>query len=225
MTWRADRIYTKPRNELIKYLKTIDGISDEIFLVDNLEGIRSQWTRNLMFSDRVDENNKIKHSLPKDGLLVLKPKLYKTGYDKDDNDEFWNKYSNYPNDKWNFIKSISDKRTKLNIELELTENQERLVTFLKFLNEKFTIPFVYYYCLMWGGDIEEEYSIVFNNSNIIIYKYDYENEKNFKIINDEKTHINSTVLQSCLKYFNLDLKNYFFALHEGSFDWKRYHIK
>ena len=223
MSWKANRIYTKPTPELIDYLKTIDGFKDELFLVDNFEGIRSDWTRSFMLSDKPNENSYRKHSLPKEGLLVIKPEVYKTGYDKDyDINEFWNKYKNYSNDKWGFIDTVSS--IKLDLNLNLTENQLKLLNFIKSLNEKFGVPFLYYFCVMWGGDIEEEYSIVFNKG-IKVYQYDYENKKNLEIINEKKTELNSTVLQTSFKQLDLELPTWFFALHEGSFGWKMYHLK
>ncbi|NMM47642.1 hypothetical protein [Marinigracilibium pacificum] len=223
MSWEANRIYTKPTPELIDYLKTIDGFKDELFLVDNLEGIRFDWTRSFMLSDEPNENSYRKHTLPEGGLLVIKPEVYKIGYDKDyDTNEFWNKYKEYPNDKWGFIDSVSS--IKMNLNLDLTENQLKLLSFIKSLNEKFSVPFLYYYCVMWGGDIEEEYAIVFNEG-IKVYHYDYESKKDLEITNDGKTELNSTVLQTSFKYLDLELPTWFFALHEGSFDWKKYHLK
>jgi hypothetical protein len=223
MSWKANRIYTKPTPELIDYLRTIDGLKDELFLVDNFEGIRFDWTRSFMLSDKPNKNSYRKHSLPLGGLLVIKPEVYKTGYDKNyDTNEFWNKYKEYPNDKWFFIDSVSS--FKLDLNLDLTNNQLKLLSFLKSLNEKFKVPFLYYYCVMWGGDIEEEYAIVFNEG-IKIYEYDYERKKDFEINKDGKTELNLTVLQTSFKNLDLELPTWFFALHERSFDWKKYHLK
>ncbi|MEP0264279.1 hypothetical protein [Dokdonia sp.] len=223
MSWKADQIYTKPTPELIAYLKTIEGFVDELFLVDNFEGIRFDWTRSFMLSDKPNENSYRKHTLPEGGLLVIKPKLYKTGYDKDyKTNNFWNKYKEYPTEKWNFIDSVSS--VKMDLNLDLTDNQLKLLTFLKSLNEKFNIPFLYYYCVMWGGDIEEEYTVVLDNE-IKVYQYDYETKKDLELIGNKKSELSSTVLQTSFKYLNLELPTWFFALHEGSFDWKKYHIK
>lgn len=223
MSWKADRIYTKPTPELIAYLKTIEGFADELFLVDDFEGIRFDWTRSFMLSDKPNENSYRKHTLPKGGLLVIKPELYKTGYDKDyETNNFWNKYKEYPTEKWDFIDSVSS--VKMDLNLDLTDNQLKLLIFLKSLNEKFNIPFLYYYCVMWGGDIEEEYTVVLDNE-IKVYQYDYENKKDLELIGNEKSELSSTVLQTSFKYLNLELPTWFFALHEGSFDWKRYHLK
>ena len=223
MSWKADRVYTKPTPELIEYLKTIEGFSEELFLVDNFEGIRFDWTRSFMLSDKPNENSYRKHTLPKGGLLVIKPEVSKTGYDKDyETNDFWNKYKEYPNEKWDFIDSISSGKMDLNI--DLTDNQLKLLTFLKSLNEKFNIPFLYYYCVMWGGDIEEEYSIVFDNG-VRVYQYDYENKKDLELIENKKIELNSSILQTSFKYLDLELPTWFFALHEGSFDWKKYLLK
>ena len=225
MSWNADRIYTKPTPDLIRHLKSVDGFANELFLVSNLEGIRSDWTRSFMLYDEPNENSYRKHTLPKGGLLVIKPEVYKTGYDKDyETNEFWNKYREYPDDKWNFIDSISSVKIDLNLNLDLTKNQLKLLTFLKSLNEKFETPFLYYYCVMWGGDIEEEYAIIFDKE-IKIYQYDYESKKDLEIIDNQKTELNTTVLQKSFKHLGLELPTWFFALHEGSFDWKKYHLK
>ncbi len=222
MSWKADRIYTKPTPELIEYLKTIEGFSDELFLVDNFEGIRFDWTRGFMLSDEPNENSYRKHTLPKGGLLVIKPEIYKTGYDKDyETNIFWNKYKEYPNDKWNFINSISPE--KIDLKIDLTDNQLKLLTFLNSLNKKFNTPFLYYYCVMWGGDIEEEYSIVFDNG-IRVYLYDYENKKDLELIENKRIELNSSILQTSFKYLDLELPTWFFSLHEESFDWKKYHL-
>ena len=132
------------------------------------------------------------------------------------------KYKEYPNDKWDFINSVSS--IKMDINLDLTENQLKLLTFLRSLNEKFDTPFLYYYCVMWGGDIEEEYAIVFDKETKV-YQYDYENKKNLEFIGNEKTELKSTILQTSFKYLDLELPTWFFALHEGSFDWKNYYLK
>ncbi len=223
MSWKANQIYTKPTPELIDYLKTIDGFKEELFLVDNFEGIRCDWARSFMLSEKPNENSCLKHFLPKGGLLVIKPEVDKTGYDKDyDTNKFWNKYKEYPNDKWDFIDSVSS--IKLDLNLDLTDNQLKLFSFLKSLNENFEIPVLYYYCVMWGGSIEEEYAIVFNKGTKV-YQYDNESEKDLEITKEGKTKLNSTVLQTSFRYLDLELPTWFFALHEGSFNWKQYHIK
>ena len=223
MPWKADLIYTKPNPEIIKYLSGIEGFSDELFLVKDLEGIMFDWTRSFMLSDKQNENSYMKHTLPKEGLLVIKPKVSGTGYDEDyETNEFWDKYKDYPTDKWDFIDSVST--VKLDLNLDLTENQLKLLTFLKSLNRKFDTPILYYYCVMWGGYVEEEYAIVFDKETKI-YQYDNENKKDIELIGKEKRELKSTLLQTSFKYLDLELPTWFFALHEGSFDWKRYHVK
>jgi hypothetical protein len=223
MGWKADQIYTKPHPELIKYLSGLEGFSEELFLVNDLEGIRFEAIRKFMLSDEENEYSFQKHSLPKGGLLVIKPKLYISGYDKGyETDEFWMKYKKYPSDKWDFINALSS--DKMEVDLELTENQSKLLAFLKSLNVKFGTPILYYYSVMWGGDIEEEYAIVFDKG-VRIYKYDRENNRNIELKGKEKTELKSTVLQTSFKYLGLKLPTSFFALHAGSFDWKKYHLK
>lgn len=64
MSWKADQIYTKPNPELIQYLSSIEGFADELFLVNDLDGIRSEFTKNIIFSDQENEFNHQQHSLP-----------------------------------------------------------------------------------------------------------------------------------------------------------------
>ena len=220
MSWRADQIYTIPTVELIEYLQEINTLSDGLFLVNDLEGIRSDWTREFMLSNKKNENSSLKHALPDSGLLAILPKMYLTGYDSDVSD-FWVEYSSYKEDKWSFMESFSFEPYKTDLEFSL--NQKRLLTFLEFLNKKFNVPLLYYYCEMWGGDIDKEHAIVFNDI-IKSYAFDAENETDVEITSSGKNKLVSTVLQTAFQHLSLNLPTWFFALHESSFDWKRYHI-
>ncbi len=223
MSWKADQIYTKPNIDLINYLSAVDGFSDELFLVNNLEGIRSEFTKNEIFSIQHNEHSHQKHTLPAEGFLVIKPKIYKTGYDiNDDADYFWDKYQDNPIDKWAFIPEGNN--SNLEFPMTISASQRKLFSFLHKLNNQFEVPFVYYYCVMWGGEIEEEYAIIFDKE-IKIYQYDYDAEKDFQLLDEKKIELDSTILQTALKYLDLDLPTYFFALHESSFNWKKYHVK
>lgn len=64
MSWKADQIYAKPNPKLIQYLSSIEGFADELFLVNDLDGIRSEFTNNVIFSDDENEFNHQQHSLP-----------------------------------------------------------------------------------------------------------------------------------------------------------------
>lgn len=223
MSWKADQIYTKPNSELINYLRSIDGFSDELFLVDNLDGIRDNFSKDFIFSEQKSEFSIQKHSLPDEGLLVIKPKVYATGYDIDyETNIFLDKYKQNPHDKWDFINKISEKKFELPI--TLNESQLKLLSFLHMLSDKFNTPIVYYYCSMWGGEIDEEYSIVFDKG-ATVYEYDYQNELAYQLIDDKKIELDSTLLQTTFKHLNVKLPTWYFALHVASFDWQKYHLK
>jgi len=223
MSWKADQIYTIPKPEIIQYFKSIEDFKEEIFLVDNLEGIRSESIRKYILSDEPNEYSFLKHTLPEKGLLVIKPVVYKTGYDKDyDTNIFWNKYKEYKEDRWDFINSICS--VKLDLNLDLSDNQLKLLSYLKILNNKFDTPFLFYFCEMWGGDIEVEFAIVFNKE-IKVYQYEYNSKKSIEIINNKTKKLKQPVIQIGFKHLNLTLPTGFFALHESSFDWKRYQLK
>ena len=223
MSWKADQIYVKPNIDLMNYLSSIDGFSDELFLVNNLEGIRSEFTKNEIFANRQNEHSQHKHALPEAGLLVIKPKIYKTGYDSADHDPiFWDKYQDNQDDKWAFINE--NKMYNDEFPTSIAASQPKLFSFLEKLNIRFNVPILYYYCIMWGGEIEEEYALIFDKG-IKIYQYDYETEKDFQLMANSKIELDATTLQIALKHLDIALPTWFFALHESSFDWKRYQVK
>ena len=206
MSWKADQIYTKPNTELITYLQNLEGFTGELFLVNDLKGIQSAWARSFMLSDQPIENSHRKHSFPKDGLLVIKPpKTGKAIYE----------------DEWGFIQSISSISIKL--DLDLSDNQKKLMTFLESLYKKFNFPFLYYYCLMWGGMVEREFAIVFDEKKRI-YTCDPDKRKDFELTDNGSVELEKTLLQTSLSHFGLDLPDWYFALHDG-FDWERYRVE
>jgi hypothetical protein len=223
MPWTADLIYTKPNPDLIKHLGGIEGFADELFLVDDLEGIRFESTREFMLSDQETEKSHMKHGLPESGLLAIKPNVSATGYDTDfEMDSFWDIYKDAPADKWGFMESLPYEQ--LELEIDLQGNQRKLLGLLKSLSMEFNTPILYYFCFMWGGYTEEEYAVVFDKG-MRVYAYDREKEKDVEIIGGAREELSSTLLQTSLKHLDLDLPTWFFALHESSFDWKRYHLK
>lgn len=214
MSWHADQIYTLPNSKLIEELQTEDYFRGKLFLVNNLEGIRSTWTREFMLDDisQDDERLEMRHTLPQGGLLAIEPHLYKTGYDNDYDGDFWELYQE-SGDKWDFRKRDNTPQPLDLIEsssLDLNNNQLQLFAYLDDLSKKYKTPFVYYHCYMWGGSIDVEFSVVFNKGEIHVYDY------------SEETEV--SILPQALQHLGLHLPTFFFALHEGSFDWKRYFI-
>lgn len=214
MSWYADQIYTLPDPKLIQELQTEEYFRRKLFLVNNMEGIRSTWTREFMLDNLGidDGRQEMKHTLPPDGLLVIEPHLYQTGYDNDYDGNFWELYQE-SDDKWNFRKEESASpslSSKVSVDQDLNDNQIHLFAYLESLSEKYNIPFVYYYCDMWGGAIDVEFAVVFDKGEVHVYEY--------------SEQIDNSILPQAMLHLGLHLPSFFFALHEGSFDWKRYFI-
>ncbi len=230
MSWTGDQIYTKPNLDLIQFLQTIDGFKHKLFHVTDLDGIRSKWVKNNIFSKTENEHSFKKHGLPENGLLVIKPNYYRSLYDKNDEDfDFWEKFENGQGEEnddktWNFIDSLTKEEMSLDSITDLSPSQLKLLSFLQFLNEKFKVPFLYYYCFMWGGEIELEYFFVFENG-LKIYSYDVENKKSFQFKDNQRIKLESTVLQTGFKHLKFNLPSWYFAPHGGLFDWKKYYIR
>ena len=221
MPWTADLIYTKPTPDLMKRLGGMEGFTDELFLVNDLDGIKSEWARAFMLSEQQTDSSYMKHALPASGLLAIKPPI-RLGFGEAFKDAFWDTYRDYPADKWGFL--ASSDYEQLEVGLDLKESQLKLLGFLRSLSREFETPIMYYYCFMWGGLTEEEYAIVFDDG-IRVYAFDRETKKDVEIKGEQKEALTFTVLQASLKHLDLELPTWFFALHESSFDWKRYHLK
>jgi hypothetical protein len=225
MSWRADLIYTLPQPAIIDFFKGIPECRKRLFLVNDLEGIRSDYTRNFIFSDSPTESRSLRHNLPHTGLLAVAPTMYRTGYDLDtEPDEFWENNSNRYEEKWSTISNEYEVIKGLPAKLNLNDHQVNLFGLLQGLNAQTHVPVMYYKCNMWGGSIDEEFSVVFD-SETFIYWMDVNTEKNFQLKNNEAFEIQTTALQKGLKHLGLLLPAWFFALHETSFNWQSYHIK
>ena len=219
MGWSTTVIYTLPNEEIIDYFRDIDSLKNRVFKVADLDGIRSEWTRDLF-----ESNKKQKHTLPIDGLLVIAPSIYRTGYDKEPNETFFtnntrdvNKFSNLP--YVTFPYCLSD---NIRQQIILTEDEASLVKTMVFLSRKTNIPLVYYRCEMWGGMVEIEYAIVADNDQLSVYVFNEDTNKTENLL--EQIEIDSSSLQAGLSHLGLDLPSSFFALHESSFDWQPYQV-
>jgi hypothetical protein len=222
MSWTADQIYTLPKLEVINFFKEIPYFEKRLFLVTDLDGVRSEWTKELLNSE-----DSRRHTLPDGGLLVIAPHVYSTGYDKDrDTHTFWTDVSDKDQDseKWSEIKNEYPETVDIPANLTVTESQIRLFSLLKSVNKQTSVPFCYYKCEMWGGDTFEEFSIIFKDG-ITIFVNDIENDKTLELKSDSQNIIDNTPLQLGLESLGLNLPTWFFALHEGSFNWRQYQIK
>lgn len=221
MSWSADQVYMNVNPQVVAYLSSISELKQGLFVVEHLEGIRSDWTRDVFFNDDNHKSSASKYGLPDNGLLVINPALCRTGYDASDN-KFYEEYAIYKETKWDFLDDLNIEPIVFSLDFSLV--QCKLFGFLKYLNEKFSEPIVYYTCNMWAGEIEEEVAIVFDNG-ISIYYYDLDDEAYKELIGaDNKIIGNTTALQKGLSALGLDLPTHFFALHETSFNWELYKL-
>jgi hypothetical protein len=162
----------------------------------------------------------LKHELPKNGILAIIPKDYKTGYDNDYSKyDFWNNFDSKTESDKKLITIIE--KLKQEINFKIGENQIKILHFLQNLYEKHSCPIIYYRSDYWGGSAEFEFSIEFNTQNTL---YIHDNEKSIEFKDSKLLKSDKTVLQNSLKSINLELPTDFFALHQRSFDWSKYEI-
>src|SRR6188768_211081 len=102
MAWNANVIYSTPVASVIEAFRR-RGLGDALYVVRDLDGICSEWTRKEFFEKKTSE---IRHGLPPDGLLAVMPPLRQTSYSKN-----WvmtraaqaqqdDGYGDHPADKW-----------------------------------------------------------------------------------------------------------------------------
>lgn len=220
MSWKAEQIYTLPDQNLKDAFLAIPELKNKIFNVKDLEGIRSEHTLSNIFSDTKTEFSHQKHNLPEEGLMVIYPSISTSRY-YEEIDGIWLPEDYQQEDKWKFLpeEPLSSDIIELSEKGYFSDEQLLLFQHLRELNKTTNIPINYYYCEMWAGDIEEEYSVVFDNST---YYYDTADGVIMELMARKET--DSTPLQLGLKHSELILPTWFFVLHEGSFDWKRYKI-
>lgn len=231
MTWYANLIYTLPNPQIIQAFEKFPDITDSIFLVNNLDGITSEHTKNWL-----NETPGCKHGLPEQGLLAIAPPVYnKNGYGTFDvlqqsfplNAE-GESVVHWP---WQEVAEIGQEKENLLPDLSafFEQNEINLFNYLYHLNVQTGVPLFYYECEMWGGSIDMEQAIVFNKEpQVYQYSDDEDNEadaeenKTIEKITGEK--IDSTPLQQGFKHLKFDLPTWFFALHQYTFDWQRYRL-
>jgi len=209
MSWHIERVYTLPESSVIDFFKNTPE-KPEVYLINNLEGIRSEYTRDVIFSSVATEQSAMQHGLPEGGLLAVKPAIntYSSGKDQD-----------VPG-ATNIDNNLAE---QLPAELDLNDSHIRLFSLLKQINDKTGVPLMYFQCATWGGLTEEEFSVVFDGG-IYVYWEDADNEQCFELRNGEAVELQTSVLQKGLGHVGLSLPTYFFALHESDFDWQRYRI-
>jgi hypothetical protein len=232
MTWVANQIYASPLPAVIEAFEREPLLADQLFLVDNLEGIRFKWVRDRFFSDVPPENERrIRHGLPERGLLVVSPDLCGSGYDMKDppSAEFSElvlsrhtvRGTHGPSDKWPELFSRSDAAVLSPVECEPSYYPFHLLRYLKSVSQETKSPIVYYWCAMWGGAVDEEVGWVFDETDHV-YQYVDDDTMLDITAKGERTETELNCLQMLMSHVGLHLPTGFFALHEGSFHWERY---
>lgn len=225
MSWTADQIYTLPNPLIIDYFKGIPAFQKSLFLVNDLDGIRFDWEKDFIFSNEPSEKNHMRHGLPERGLLTVAPNFYRDEYDirEADNDDCGYNYGTSAY-QWKAIDNNFEAIPDIPLTLGLDDNQIKLLGCLQWLHKQTKEPIMYYKCEMWGGEVDEELSIAFNNG-IQFYWYDPEKRITFQLNREQATASEKTPLQCGLEKLGLFLPTFFFALHDRSFDWQRYQIR
>jgi hypothetical protein len=211
MSWSIVRVYTLPAPTVIDHFKNM-AEAEVMYLINDLKGIRSDFSKNVIFSDVPTEHSHKRHGLPNGGLLAIVPDI-DTNYFGRRVDE--TKMTPVTND-YGDIKKLSKA-------LELNISHYNLFFRLKQLNEKTGVPIMYYQSATWGGMVDDELSVVFDGG-IFVYWHNWSIKKVYQLKRDFAFEIETSVLQKGLQHIGLSLPTHYFALHESPFDWNRYAI-
>ena len=233
MTWYANQIYAKPTAEVIAAFRTQPFLADRLYHVDDLRGVRFQWSREMLLSSEPPgDREHMRHGLPPGGLLVASPEIYKTSYDGDDSDvgDFARHYRHNtpwgqfpPGAKWQGLRALEGAEPFFPPDLEREHFSVDLLKFLKWVYDQTGSASVYYQCAMWGGSIEDETAWIIDEVDRV---YQFRDDETVIEHTDGGSRvIKGDLLQLAMKSVGLDLPTRFFALHEGSFDWKLYRIE
>lgn len=218
MTWFANHIFALPSDGLLKYLSNHPELSRNIY-----------WVKDISNHNWYDAATK--HDLPKDGFVVIRPVGDPNGV-----------YASWDTDEQPLI-SWDEFLEKVPIELEILPAhiyQDQLdfnssdyppVSFLqhlKFLSQTAKTTIAYYHCAMWGGDVELEYSWVFDTSETM-YSFISFNKEKPRLAeycsNKPKVEKIGDVLVETMKHFDVNLPTPYFALHTRTFPWHIHKFK
>ncbi|MEM9478729.1 MAG: hypothetical protein AAGA58_03605 [Verrucomicrobiota bacterium] len=231
MSWVANQIYAQPQAMVMESLAREPFLANQMFHINDLEGIRFQWVRDRFFTD--DPPTEIRHGVPEGGLLAVSPHLYSNGYSVKDPPpkEFCElffegrpSHGHPPSEKWSSISPADSPDVLLPPDFDESYYPLSLQRFLKSVALKTGTPVTYYWSSMWGGDVEEEIGWAFDSSDHVYQFVDNESAL-VHSADGQRTEKDRGVLQMLLAHLGLDLPTGFFALHEGSFDWKRYWLR
>jgi hypothetical protein len=244
MPWYANQIYARPTPDVMAAFAKNSFLADQLYCVDNLRGVRSEWSRELLLSTQPPEDRKhMRHGLPPSGLVVVGPEIYETGYDrrKGNIGQFARHYrqnrpwsDSPPADKWSRVDGSPAVAPLFPEGFDASYYPLGLFRFLKEAFEQTRSPIVYYQCVTLGGEVEEETAWIFDERELVYQHHpdgvvdDMPGDKPLLIeyTPEQKRFLESDqdLLQLAMRPLGLNLPTRFFALHETSFDWKLYRI-
>jgi hypothetical protein len=201
-------------------------LAKRMFLVDSLDGARFEWTRQLLLSESPPPDAKhMRHGLPKDGLLVIWLHLTSSGYDNRDppslvfGETFYEQRG-----PWPIVSQLKSPDVLLPPDTNPTDECHRLLRFLRSVATETNSPIVYYSAATWGGAIDSEIGWAFDAVDHV-YQYIDDNIVLHHTAAGQTAVHDRTALQMLMAHVGLELPTRFFALHQGSFDWKRYWLQ
>lgn len=215
MTWCAHHVFVPPTDKVLNLLLDDPVLSKGIY-----------WVRDI--SDHNWYHSETKHSLPPNGLLIVRPVCAPKSRCAE-----WYECVE-PIISWSAIEEPS------RVSLEITPNELKEdspkpqiteyppASFLKHLKRLSTdaqTTVAFYHCFMWGGDVEVEYSWVFSPEEVA-YLDIWTREPIWKLIEyhpgSTRIQREASVLVKTLSHFGLNLPTRYFALHTRSFPWDKY---
>ena len=223
MAWNAETIYAKPSSDVVAALAREPFLANRMFLVDSLEGARFDWTRRLLLSDSPPEDVKhMRHGLPEHGLLAIWLDLSSSGYDNTDPPSLEFRETFYEQKRpWPIRSTLDSTPVLIPPNVTLGNDCLLLLNFLRSVAAETDSPIVYYSAATWGGSTDSEIGWAFDSGDHV-YQYIDDNTVHHHTAKGQTTVNDRDALQMLMAHVGLDLPTGFFALHEGSFDWKRY---
>jgi hypothetical protein len=225
MTWDAKTIYAKPSPDVAAALAREPFLAKRMFFVDSLDGARFEWARRLLLSDSPPDDAKhMRHGLPEEGLLVIWLYLTSSGYDNFDPPTREFRETFHDNQRpWPIVSNVELPPALLPPDTT-TEESRRLLGFLRSVALETRSPIVYYHGATWGGAVDFEIGWAFDVDDHV-YQYVDDDTVLHHTSAGQTAVQGKTVVQLLMAHLGLRLPTGFFALHEGSFDWKRYWLQ
>ncbi len=179
------------------------------------------WVKDL--SDYSWFDNKKRHDLSPEGIVVVRPVA-----DPDGNPWY----------KENIISwfDFPEHEMLLNVPPEqLAANNPDLeyppaafLTHLKFLNLETETPIAFYHCLTFGGEIEAEYSWIFDREETAYLRIT-DGPNRASVLEHRPGRapalLKIDLLAETLRHFTINLPTTYFALHTRGVPWPRYKIQ